>query len=159
MQPSILTTVDEALAVLEHLAHCPEPQTLTRLAQEHGTSKARMHRILTTLRARGFVWQEEETARYRFGSTCALLADSALVGTSVTEACLPALRTLWTATHETVLLAVYHDERAIIVQQIDSSQPVIARSELGLTIPLHAVSAGKVLLASRPDKEIERLIA
>ena len=159
MQPGILNTVDQALAVLEHLARCPEPQTLTRLAQEHGTSKARMHRILTTLRGRGFVWQEEDTARYRFGSTCAMLTESAHVGTSVTEACLPALRALWSATQETVLLAVYHDGRAVVVEKTDSNRPVIARPELGLTIPLHAVSAGKVLLAGRSDEEVERVIA
>jgi IclR family KDG regulon transcriptional repressor len=153
-----LQTVDQALTLLEHLAGCQEPRSLTRLAQELGTSKPRMHRLLATLRGRGFVAQDPETLRYSFGPSSTRLVEQWRVGLSATEACLPVVRALWQRTEETILLAVYRGGQAVVIEKLDSPRPVLARSELGATLPLHAVSTGKVLLASRSDAEIETIM-
>ena len=154
-----LSTVEQALAVLSHISGSPEPETLTQLARVHGTSKSRMHRILVTLREAGFVSREARTARYQLGPMCGALAARAHAGNSLTEACLPAIRSLWRKTGETVLLVAYQNERAIVVSQTESPRSVLARFELGESLPVHAVSAGKVLLAARTDEEIERIVA
>ena len=60
---------------------------------------------------------------------------------------------------ETCYLAVLESDRAIVVDKLDSQLPVIATAILGRALPLHGVSAGKVLLASRPDHEVDALIA
>lgn len=153
-----LQTVDQALVLLEHLARSSTPCTLTTLAREQGTSKARMHRLLAALKARGFVSQDEETHRYSFGPACTRIAELWRQGVSASEVCLPIARALWERTEETILLAVYQDGQAVVIEKLDSPRPVLARSLLGAVMPLHAVSTGKVLLASRPDAEIERLI-
>jgi DNA-binding IclR family transcriptional regulator len=154
-----LSTVEQALAVLRHLAGSPEPETLTRLAGEHATSKSRMHRILVTLRETGFASQDAGTARYQFGPMCGALAARHQASNSLTEVCLPAIRALWRTTEETVLLVVYQNERAVVVSQTESPRSVLARSELGVLLPVHAFSAGKVLLASRTDEEVDRILA
>lgn len=154
----VLHTVDQALGLLEHLATCHEPQTLTHLSRELGTSKAQMHRLLSTLKEHDFVSQDQ-TSRYGFGFACSRLAEVSRLGLSAIEQCLPVMRALWRASEETILLAVFQGDRAIVVEKLDSPRPVLARSLLGSALPLHAVSTGKVLLASRPDAEIERLLA
>jgi len=153
-----LQTVDQALILLEHLALSSTPRSLTTLAREHGTSKARMHRLLAALKERGFVAQDEETHRYSFGTACTRLAEQWRTGMSASEVCLPVARALWKRTEETILLAVYQEGQAVVIEKLDSPRPVLARSLLGAVMPLHAVSTGKVLLASRSDGEIERLI-
>lgn len=159
MSGGTLQTVDQALALLEYLATCQGQRTLTQLASEFGLPKATMHRLLATLKARGYVVQDPETARYSFGTMCIRLAHEGRLGGSVSEACMPAMRSLWQATEETVLFAVHHAGQAVIVEKLDSPRPVVATSSLGFLLPLHAVSEGKVLLASRPDEEVERFIA
>lgn len=154
----LLHTVDQSLALLEHLAGCHEPQTLTRLSTELGTSKAQMHRLLSTLKEHDFVSQDA-TSRYSFGFACSRLAELSRLGLSAIELCLPVMRALWRASEETILLAVFQGDRAVVVEKLDSPRPVLARSLLGSALPLHAVSTGKVLLASRPDGEIERFLA
>lgn len=154
----VLSTVDQALDLLEHLASCHEPQTLTRLSRDMGTSKAQMHRLLTTLKERQFVSQDE-LSRYGFGFACSRLAEVSRLGLSAIERCLPVMRALWQASEETILLAVYQGDRAVVVEKIDSPRPVLARSLVGSALPLHAVSTGKVLLANRPDAEIDRLLS
>jgi DNA-binding IclR family transcriptional regulator len=153
-----LQTADEALVVLEHLAHAPGPQTLGSLSRELGLTKARTYRILETLRKRGYVTQDPFSRRYAFGPACARLALAARASVNLAASCSEALRWLWRTTEETVYLAVYEGAHAVVVDKLDSPRPVLAASSLGRIIPLHAVSGGKVLLASRSDDEIERLL-
>ncbi len=153
-----LQTADEALAVLEYLAHAPGPQTLGALSRELGLTKARAYRILATLRRRGYVIQDPFSRRYAFGPACAQLTLAARAAVNLSASCSEALRWLWRTTEETVYLAVYEGAQAVVVDKLDSPRPVLAASSLGRILPLHAVSGGKVLLSSRPDDEVERLI-
>lgn len=153
-----LQTVDEALAMLEHLAHATGPQPLGSLCRDLGITKARGYRILSTLRQRGYVVQDPFSRRYAFGPACGRLASAARSSINLVGSCSEAVRWLWRITEETAYLAVYDSGQVIVVDKLDSPRPVLAASSLGRIVPLHAVSAGKVLLASRPDAEIERLI-
>lgn len=155
---SPLQTVDHALAVLEHLAAARSPQPLTRLARDFGISKSSMYRVLATLEARGFVVQDVDTQHYGFGPSCARLVDQSRIGATLSALCLPVLHDLWHETGETILLGVCHRGQAVVVERISSPRPVAVQSTLGAALPLHAVSTGKVLLAGRPDAEIERLL-
>ena len=90
---------------------------------------------------------------------CGSLIAQARAGVTLPQACGAALRRLWQETRETCYLAGLESDRAIVVDKLDSVLPVIATSILGRALPLHGVSAGKVLLASRPDHEVDTLIA
>jgi IclR family transcriptional regulator, KDG regulon repressor len=153
-----LQTIDDALGVLEYLANVAVPQPLSRISRDMRISKPRMHRVLSTLVARGYVFRDPVTSHYGFGAMCASLVAQARAGVTLPQACAESLRKLWTVTHETCYLAVLESDRAIVIDKLDSQLPVIATSILGRAMPLHGVSAGKVLLASRPDHEVDALI-
>lgn len=153
-----LKSVDQALAVMEYLASASEPQTITAMSRRFGVSKATMHRLLTTLRARGYAVRDPLTARYGFGLTATRLAQQAGAAESLTEACWPAMRWLWRKTDETVLLAIRDGDQAVIVEKLDSPLPVLATYSLGRVMPLHAVSTGMVLLAHMSDPEIAEIL-
>lgn len=159
VRQEVLKSVNQALAVLEYIASASEPQAVTTLSQRFGTSKATMHRLLTTLRARGYVVRDPITARYGFGLTAGRLAQQAGVAECLTEACAPALRWLWRTAKETVLLAVQDGDKAVIVEKLGSPRPVLATYSLGRVMPLHAVSTGMVLLSYLPDSEIDEILA
>jgi IclR family acetate operon transcriptional repressor len=153
-----LQTIDDALSILEFLARTAVPQPLSRISRDLRMSKPRTHRMLATLAARGYVTRDPVTTHYGFGAMCGSLIARARAGVTLSQACAPALRQLWSATGETSYLAVLEADRAIVVDKLDSQLPVIATSVLGRALPLHGVSSGKVLLASRPDHEVELLI-
>lgn len=156
---TILQTADDALAILEYLAQAPGPLTLTRISQEFRTSKARAYRLLATLKARGYVYQDADTAQYGFGAGCARLAGRARLGMTLPTLCTPALRWLWQKTRETVYLAVLEGDHGVVVEKFNSLHAVVATSALGKVLPLHAVSAGKVLLAGLSDDMIDRFVS
>ena len=78
--------MDQALAVMEHLASATEPLTLTALSQHFNLSKATMHRILVTLRDRGYVVRDPITARDGFKLTATRLLNRTWASESLTEA-------------------------------------------------------------------------
>jgi DNA-binding IclR family transcriptional regulator len=154
-----LQTIDDALSVLEYLADAAVAQPLSRISRDLRMSKPRTHRVLSTLAARGYVTRDPVTSHYGFGAMCGSLIAQARAGVTLPQACGASLRRLWQETRETCYLAVLESDRAIVVDKLDSLLPVIATSILGRALPLHGVSAGKVLLASRPDHEVDALIA
>ena len=59
------TSVDKALAVCETLSAHVEGLSLTELARALGVPAPTIHRLLAVLKRRGYVHQDDETARYR----------------------------------------------------------------------------------------------
>jgi DNA-binding IclR family transcriptional regulator len=154
-----LKSVDQALALMEYLASTAAPQTVTGLSREFGLSKATVHRMLGTLRARGYVVQDPVTARYSFGLTAAQLVEHPGAAETLTSACMPAMRWLWRKTGETVLLAVRDGDKAVVVEKLDSTRPVLSTYPVGRLMPLHAVSSGLALLAHLPQEEVQAVLA
>lgn len=158
-EPETLQTADAALAVLEHLASARRPQGLAEISRSLAISKPKAHRILRTLRARGYATQDADTAQYGFGLACARLAAQAAVEVDVKLLCAPALRWLWESTQETAYLAARAGSEGVVVEKMDGPQPVVATCALGRPLPLHATSAGKVLLAELSDGEVDQLLS
>lgn len=153
-----LRTVDDALAVLEALAETGDPQSLGRICDRLGFSRPHGHRLLASLKARHYVTQDPDTRLYAFGPACAQMVGQARRSADLILGCSDALHMVWEVTGETAYLAVLDGDQAIVVNRLEGRKPVVATSSLGRVMPLHAVSAGKVLLASLEDPQIERLL-
>src|ERR1700681_5047381 len=64
---SKVNSVDRALVILEYLGTQTKKIGVRELGQAIGLSKSSVHRILQTLRARGFVKWNPDNARYSLG--------------------------------------------------------------------------------------------
>jgi DNA-binding IclR family transcriptional regulator len=62
--------LDRALDILELLAGSSSPRGLADIAQQVRGPKATVHRLLATLRARGYATQDPRTGRYGAGIRC-----------------------------------------------------------------------------------------
>ena len=62
-----IQSLDRGLQVIESLAQCRSPKSVTEIANEIGIDKSSAHRLLTTLVNRHFVYQEVETRKYLLG--------------------------------------------------------------------------------------------
>jgi DNA-binding IclR family transcriptional regulator len=70
----------------------------------------------------------------------------------------PILEELADRTHETVNLGVLSGDAVVYVDQISGTCAIVSVSWVGRRTPLHCTSNGKVLLASMPDAERDRLL-
>lgn len=139
-------SVDRAMKLLRAVAFAsPEDSTATRLAEACGLNRATAWRILHTLEGHGAVTCNRATGRWSIGFAVADLARSAGVD-AVVEAARPYLERLSLQTGETAALAVVRDVGLTYVDEV-APVAIVSASWRGRTVPLHATSTGKVLLA------------
>jgi IclR family acetate operon transcriptional repressor len=69
------------------------------------------------------------------------------------------LRTLRTATDETITVHVRAGMSRLCIEELPSPQPIRYIAGLGVTAGIHVGSAGKVLLAFTPPEDLEELLS
>jgi len=146
-QPGTLQTADRALQVLQELARAGEALTVTEIAARLGTHRSNASRLVATLRARGFVERPGAGDVVRLGPEVARLGRVALAGRDLVRVAAPAMDRLAARTGETVTLAVPAGAEALTVAQSDGRHFVASGNWIGLHLPPHCCSDGKVLLA------------
>ena len=139
-------SVDRAMMLLRAVAAAaPEDSTAARLAETCGLNRATSWRILHTLEAHDIVSLSQETGRWSVGDAVVDIAQSA--GTdNIIALARPRLERLSLQTGETAALAVWRQGALTYVEEV-GPPAIVSATWLGQTVPLHATSTGKVLLA------------
>ena len=150
-------SVDRAAALLIALGDVPGEAGVTELARRLGLHKSTASRLLATLERRGLVEQDEDTGKYRLGLAVIRLAERAERTLDLRAIAKPELDRLARATHESSALGVVGEGQLLTLAQSDGSIPC-PPDRTGRCVPLHSVSAGKVLLASMPERDVMRLV-
>jgi DNA-binding IclR family transcriptional regulator len=121
-----------------------------------------VHRILTALRASGYVEQDPETRKYRLGFALLRLGLTALERNEFRDKAQPVLTRLSRQIGTSVHLGVL-DEReleVILIDHVETSAENIFKGHLGTAVQLHCTAMGKAILANldRPTmaKALER---
>lgn len=151
-------SVDRAAALLLALGECAGETGVTELARRLGLHKSTASRLLATLEKRGLVEQDEENGKYRLGLAVIRLAEHAERTLDLRGIAMPELERLARVTHETTGLGVVDGDHLLTVAQADGPNLVAMSDWTGRVVPLHSSAAGKVLLASLPEREILRRV-
>lgn len=128
----------------------PSQQTLRELSERVGISKNTTFRLLRTLEEAGYVRQDLVTKRYQLSLKVLDLEDASLRALGYPEEAQPYLEELNDALGESVNLAVLEGDRVRYVARVASKRIMMVNLHVGATLPAHATSLGKVLLASLP---------
>jgi IclR family transcriptional regulator, acetate operon repressor len=151
-EPALVRSVDRAVTALEVVAARGEVG-ITELAEELGVHKSTASRLVAALARRGMLEQQGDRGRISLGFGVVRLAASATGRMDLARLGQPTCQQLAEEVGETVNLAVHDGEAAINVAQEFGTSSVTTRNWVGRRTPLHATSAGKVLLAYMGDAE------
>jgi IclR family acetate operon transcriptional repressor len=155
----MLESADRLLRLLEAFAPHERDVSLRDLAERIALPKSSVHRLLTTLVARGFVDRDPATRRYKLGIRLFELGSAAIRERGLHGVAQPALEALSKETAETCHLAVLSGIEAVYVYKIDGPSTVIMSSRVGGRAPAHATSIGKVLTAWGGDDLLKEIKA
>jgi len=155
---TLLQSVDHALAVLETFDAATPELGVTALSGRLKLAKSTVYRLLTTLAARGYVYQNPATGKYRLGLKAFEVGSLAVGQLTVRETALPFLESLRDLTKETVHLGVRDGDSVIYLEKIETPHSIRMYSQIGRRAPLHCTALGKVLLAFSPPAEAARLL-
>ncbi|MGA2930118.1 MAG: IclR family transcriptional regulator [Solirubrobacteraceae bacterium] len=139
----------KATAVLDSLAQRGEA-TPAQLAELAGEPRSTIHRLLSTLEELDLV----EPGRRR--GTCMLGFKLFQLGTTVVsrfderQAALPVMERIHEDIGETTFLCIRRGDEGVCIERLDGKQVNLRTLSLGGSLPLHAGSAPRALLAFAP---------
>ncbi len=156
---STLSSLRNALRVLESFSVDDPEKGVTEIAQESGLGKSTVHRVLTTLEEAGYVRKDDSTRRYRLGLSVLSLSGVLISNLEIYREAQHLLEVFANRFDEAVHLAVLEDYHTVYISKIESTHPVRILTHLGRKNPIHCTSSGKVILAFQDDAMVEEVIA
>jgi len=132
---------------------------ISELSRRLGVAKSTVHRLAATLAAEGLLEQDRETEKYRLG--IALFRLGALVRRrmDISSQGRPFIYELREKTNETVHLAILDGTEIMYVYNLESTQAIRARSDLGVRKPAYCTAEGQAILAFQPPDVLDRILA
>ena len=153
-----LSSVATAMRLLKAFSEQEVEIGISDLAKRLGVAKSTVHRLAVTLVSENMLEQNPESGKYRLG--IALFRLGALVRhrMDVSIEARHLLRELREKANETVHLAVLDGAEIMYVYNLESTQAIRMRSDIGVRKPAYCTAEGQVLLAFQPPEGIERVI-
>lgn len=152
-----MSSVNQALALLQQLSLPPYEFTLGELAAAIGYSKSGTYKILIQLQKENYV-QQQTNRKYALG--CAVLKlHQAYENYSLNwNICRPILEQLRSVTGETCTLARWENGHAHILYRVRSPENLRVEGNVGRVLPMNASAHGKLLAAFQDEQIIDTLI-
>ena len=115
-----------------------------------------MHRLAVTLVADGMLEQNPDSGKYRLGIALFRLGSLVRQRMNVSNEARPLLRELREKVNETVHLAVLDGSEIMYVYNLESTQAIRMRSDVGVRKPAYCTAEGQAILAFQPADVVER---
>lgn len=151
-----IQSVERALDILFLLADARQPVTVTEIADRLSVHVSTASRLLSTLAQKQVVTQSRDG--YQLDLGLLRLTHVVLNEMHVRTAAYPHLLRLSQLTHHSLYLAALHEGDALYLDQVETEEDASKTIWIGHTIPAHASSGGKVLLAHLDDEALAEIL-
>ncbi|MHA4850948.1 MULTISPECIES: IclR family transcriptional regulator [unclassified Rhodococcus (in: high G+C Gram-positive bacteria)] len=141
-------------------AHEPAGASTTVLGRAAGLARPTAHRLLSSLADEGLLDRDAKTGRWTLGPELYLLGAAAATRYDITRHARGVLDRLARETGESAFLSARRGDETVCIAAEDGSFPL--RSHVlheGIRFPLGVASAGLVILAHLPDRDIDEYLA
>lgn len=133
--------------------------TVTEISKRLGYTQSKTYRLVRTLVRYGLIQEDDGTAQYSLGLSALRLGLLAQQKFNIAVIARPYMKELSQITKETVLLAVVNRTKGVVIERIESEEPVrYSLFQPGVSIPLHAGASSKILMAFLPEEEWDHII-
>ena len=160
MKPSqtlAVKSLNRGLDILEYVAGCSEPPSFSQLLESLRIPRSSLFHLLTNLLSRKFLERDPQTDRYRLGSEVVTIAKKAR-SPSLSDRIAPFLDQLSAEIRETCGFYIQATDSVEVVASAISTQALSYTMKIGMTAPLYAVSAGKIVLSELRSDELSNYL-
>jgi IclR family acetate operon transcriptional repressor len=147
-----------ALDLLKVIAGEADGLRLVEIAERSGYATSTVHRLLTTLEERQFVFSDKDTKNWSIGSQCFTVGAGFGRRRNLGAIAQPVMQRLRDRCNLTVNLAVAEAGKMTLISQFPgrSVPPGLARP--GAQSPITATALGQSVIASLPQSEINQIL-
>nr|WP_281721623.1 IclR family transcriptional regulator [Nitrosomonas nitrosa] len=132
--------------------------SLSDVAEKAGIDKGTTHRLLAAAAKHNLIEQDPKSRKYRLGLRFFEFGTLAVLRFGISQAAHSLIVDLSRSTGETVNLAVLSEGEALCVDKAESERPFRFPAQVGLRLPAHCTSAGKVLLTALSERELREIV-
>jgi len=148
--------LEKGLAVIEAFDPASPQLTLSEVARRTGLTRAAARRYLLTLAK--LKYAEYDGKRFSLTPRVLRLGYAFLATSPLPKLVQPVLETIGDKTQEVASVATLDGTEILFLAHSRNRRIVSVASGVGSRFPAYCTAMGRVLLASRPDPEVERLL-
>jgi len=153
-----IKTLDDSLSILETLLLATSAMSLDEISKKLRLYPSKVHRILDTLKYRGYVEQDRTTQKYQLGLKVVELGMAKLHKMNLLKESAPYLNELVHRCNETAYLGILNCGEVLSLIKEEPSHNIRMVSREGMRIPVHCTALGKILLAYLEPEEQEKIL-
>ena len=153
-----LSSVATSVRLLKAFSEEQVEHGISDLARRLGVAKSTVHRLAVTLCADGMLERNPDTGKYRLGMALFRLGSLVRRRMTLSNEARPLLRELRERVNETVHLAVLDGNEIMYVYNLESTQAIRMRSDVGVRKPAYCTAEGQAILAFQPDEVVEGVL-
>ncbi len=153
------STVAKAIRVLVGIRERESGASARELAGSIGLPRSTVQRLLTSLAESGMVMQNAETQRYAIGPQAMWIGLGHRHGSALVSIARRHMLALRDETGETVGLSITVGDARMFIEEFPSTSELRFASELGRRYPLWSGAAGRALMSSLSESEVEQILA
>ena len=146
-----------ALSVLKLFSPTSLELSVTEVSRRSGLPIATAFRILATLTQAGFLDKDERSGKYRIGPETYMAGNLYLRTNDLLQAAGPVIRLVNELTEDVCGLSVLEKGYQVLLMREESRHTFRFAQTTGLGFPAYAISAGKALLSTMTDQELDEL--
>jgi len=148
----------QSISILNYMLLKQCPCSISNIERDLGIGKVGVYRILKSLEKTGWVVQESDSEKYKFGDMLKEFCCLVFSQMEITKISLPYLYEISHTTGETAALSLRIGLERIFIQEIPGRNEIHRVMPLGQRFPLWISSAGKAMLAFLDKAEIEQVL-
>ncbi|MEM7545828.1 MAG: IclR family transcriptional regulator [Pseudomonadota bacterium] len=156
--PGQVRALARALTILRELGREPAGLTLTELSHRVHLAPSTTHRLLTTLETQRFARLSASDSRWRVGVETFSTGAAFVRARDIVEIARPTMADLCQETGETTNLFFTDLTDVVCMVQVESHHQMRAMFAIGGRLPMHAMAAGKAMLAFMREETATRMI-
>jgi DNA-binding IclR family transcriptional regulator len=156
---STVKSADRVLDLLELLCSTGHSMTLTEIASALSIPKSSMFQLLGNLERRGYLSFQAGPNVYEVGPAVSRLAEGLKASSDFIHAAQNVVDVIAKTTRETASFYKRRGDQVERVTVANSLRPLRYWMQVGETMPLHATSGGKVILASIQGTQRDRILS
>lgn len=153
-----IQSLDRGLKILEILGKSERPLSLNEITEYFDIDRSSIFRLLGTLVAHNFVYQDPETKKYILGFKIMELSGAFGEQTKIETFLRPVLKHICERTHQNTHLAMLHGKDVVFIAVEQPRSSLSMHISVGTREPAFPTALGKVLLAFMPQAEKEMLL-
>lgn len=154
-----MKSLETALGVLKVFVDADGELSVQDIVEKVGLKKSHVSKILSTLRQAGMLEQNPKTRHYSVGVEAFELGTRYLVRQQLARDALPIMRQLVDRCGHSATLSIRRGGHVLHLMAVEGPLYIDGRWRVGNRLPIHATSAGRVLLAWMEEDEAKVLLA